>query len=279
VIVISAALVLVALVLLLVGLVSPDLTFVYASIGVSLGAFVFLLIGVLQRRNEKPTDGEPSGEVHAGLGAVARTGDRLREQDDVTTVGATAVAGGELSGEVLVVAGRPRYHAEGCRYLIGKESTSVEVATARAEGFSACGVCKPDAQLTAAAPGPVEDAVVEAAPLEDAETSAASEGDETEIAAPVRPRRTASTATKVTKPAARAAKATKAPAKAAVKAATKAPAKAPTKAAAKAPAKATKAPAKKAPAKKAPAKAAAKAPAKAPAKKAPAKKAPAKRTR
>ncbi|MFN2522307.1 MAG: hypothetical protein ABR614_03215, partial [Mycobacteriales bacterium] len=52
-IVISGALVLVALVLLIIGLVSTSLPFVYASIAVSVVSFVFLLIGILQRRNEK----------------------------------------------------------------------------------------------------------------------------------------------------------------------------------------------------------------------------------
>ena len=49
-IVISGALVLVALVLLVVGLTMEDLPFVYGSIGTSLLAFVFLVVGVLQRR-------------------------------------------------------------------------------------------------------------------------------------------------------------------------------------------------------------------------------------
>ena len=51
-IVISGALVLVALVLLVIGLIQPELGFVYASIAVSVAAFVFLIIGVLQRRGE-----------------------------------------------------------------------------------------------------------------------------------------------------------------------------------------------------------------------------------
>ena len=52
-IVISGALVLVALVLLIIGLVSTSLGFVYASIAVSVVSFVFLLVGILQRRGEQ----------------------------------------------------------------------------------------------------------------------------------------------------------------------------------------------------------------------------------
>jgi hypothetical protein len=50
----------------------------------------------------------------------------------------------------LVVPGRPRYHVEGCRYLVGKETEERSVAEARNEGFSACGICRPDENLPAA---------------------------------------------------------------------------------------------------------------------------------
>ena len=51
-IVISGALVLVALVLLVIGLLQHPLGYVYASIAVSLAAFGFLIVGILQRRGE-----------------------------------------------------------------------------------------------------------------------------------------------------------------------------------------------------------------------------------
>ena len=51
-IVISGALVLVALALLVIGLLEPHLGYVYASIAVSLAAFGFLIGGILQRRGE-----------------------------------------------------------------------------------------------------------------------------------------------------------------------------------------------------------------------------------
>lgn len=156
-IVISAALVLVALVLLLVGLVSPELGFVYASMAVSVLSFAFLIGGVVVRgKDESTEEGAPSGDVSdvsVGLGAVARSGDRLRGADEAT------VSDG-VSGTVLVVAGRPRYHVEGCRYLTGKESSEVEVTAARAEGFTACGVCKPDAVLEALTAEPVAEIVL-----------------------------------------------------------------------------------------------------------------------
>ncbi|MCU1595116.1 MAG: hypothetical protein JWO12_2508, partial [Frankiales bacterium] len=167
-IVISGALVLVALVLLVIGLVDPSLGFVYASIAVSLASFVFLVIGILQRRKEVQPDAESThhsgGAVMAGVGAVARAGDKLLHRDhgddagsSVSTLPAVykAPAAEGATGQVLVVAGRPRYHVEGCRYLAGKEAESVDVAVARADSYTACGVCKPDESLTAAPAAPL----------------------------------------------------------------------------------------------------------------------------
>jgi len=193
VIVISGALVLVALVLLLIGLLQPDLVFIYASIVLSLVSFGFLIRGVLQRRGETfDQDGEanladapaadatpPSRDAAVGRGTTARdtnprdttasdaralldaeTGqDNGPTQDGaaVTTAAAdiapatlvaTAAATSErdeaVAGPVLVVAGRPRYHVSGCRYITGRDVSEIAVASARVEGFTACGVCKPD---------------------------------------------------------------------------------------------------------------------------------------
>ena len=158
-IVISGALVLVALILLVIGIVGPELAFVYASIAVSLVSLVFLVIGILQRRGEtlpgEATAPAPAAEVTDptdGATAVLATPARRAEptvaepqdeneydEDD----------GLERGGTVLVVAGRPRYHVDGCRYLVGKDDEALDVLDAREEGFTPCGVCKPDATLAA----------------------------------------------------------------------------------------------------------------------------------
>ena len=213
-IVISGALVLVALVLLVIGLVGQGLTFVYASIAVSLAAFVFLLLGILQRR------GEPGAAPAVGAGGGP---DRSRDDEGVTVVPAAATAAtlappaevslakpergpepervpepermrepepvaqedpeppveddGELLSDVdeaeldeidttvLVVPGRPRYHVDGCRYLYGKDVEEVHVLDAREEGFTPCGVCKPDAVLVADLESLPVDPVSAAAPV------------------------------------------------------------------------------------------------------------------
>ena len=263
-IVISGALVLVALVLLVIGLVSPDLPFVYASIGVSLASFAFLLVGILQRRKEDaagataegaegpqaaPAGDGPIKTGAAGLEGVgeAAVGTRAPSADAVPIAVVPSGSGRGKTGTVLVVAGRPRYHAAGCRYLVGKQAMTVDVVAAREEGFTACGVCRPDENLGASdTPALVDDPVVtQEAPVSGARTRRAS--------APAR-----ATAGRSASPVSKAPDAAKAASKAASKAPSKAPAQAVTTAATKA---ASKAPAK--PAVKSAGKTAATAPAKA----------------
>lgn len=240
-IVISAALVVVALILLVIGLVVPSLGFVYASIAVSLASFAFLIRGILSRRGELPSALPEGGDA----APVAPVASEVAEAPVAPrTVKALAVAG----GAVLVVAGRPRYHVEGCRYLAGKDADTVDVNAAREDGFTACGVCRPDEALSAAAASEPQVEVVQDVVEPDP------------IAEPA--------AVRLVKPPAKAAPvaAKAAPVKAAIaKATPPKPAAAAKAAPAKvAPVKAAKAaPAKAAPAKAAPAKAAKAAPVKA----------------
>ena len=179
-IVISGALVLVALVLLVLGLTMQDLNFVYGSIGVSLVSFVFLVIGILQRRGDQPQPAAAGPDVREDSAPaatasedpaptapvavpVARSSSRRvsapvveEEVEDAPELDEDE----EVGGTVLVVPGRPRYHVEGCRYLTGKETDEVDVLDAREDGFTACGVCKPDAVLEALSAEPVAEIVL-----------------------------------------------------------------------------------------------------------------------
>ncbi len=161
-IVVSGSLVLVAFVLLLVGLAGTGLGFVYASIVVSAGAFVFLLLGILQRRGDEPAAGarppapaapgadEPAGDVQTGEPARPRPAQSgavepdppVEDDDDVLEDDDE-----EYGGLVLVVPGRPRYHVDGCQYLSGRDVEVLDVLDAREEGFTPCGICTPDAVL------------------------------------------------------------------------------------------------------------------------------------
>ncbi len=252
-IVISGALVLVALVLLVIGLIGPSLGFVYASIGASLAAFAFLVVGILQRRKAEPDLAAGAPASAEELAAVIRTPETASSTVVTEELAAPAPAVVEdhaPAGAVLVVEGRPRYHVAGCRYLAGKVPSELELSEARAQGFTACGVCKPDATLAAAsaavqevAPEPVDEGVTI---LDEPVAGPAAETAPEPVAAPAA--KASRSATKVAKAA---------PAKAATTAnrAVKAPAKAAKAAPAKvAPTKA--APAKVAPTKAAPTKAA-----------------------
>src|SRR3954451_5903859 len=88
VIVISGVLLLVAVVFLVIGLFG-SLAWVYASIGVSVASFVFLLLGVRQRRGAAPEVAPVPGGLSRldAVGAAAPTPDR---DEDVTVVPPTA---------------------------------------------------------------------------------------------------------------------------------------------------------------------------------------------
>ena len=248
-IVISGALVLVALVLLVIGLVSTSLPFVYASIAVSVVSFVFLLIGILQRRGEQSPEAQTAGEAGTpatadveGVTAIIPAGSRAAADPPAEPESESA----QVSGTVLVVAGRPRYHVSGCRYLTGKDPDEVDVQSARDEGFTACGVCKPDSVLaeeTAAEPHPQPDAEIPAAePDEEPAAAAVPQPRGARAADPVKAARKTTRATPTKAPG-------RTPATSAAQPATKsAPRKAPVKTAAKAPSKAAAAAAASTPA-------------------------------
>ncbi len=164
----SGALCFVALVLLVVGFVGSGLGLFYASILVSVFALVSLGLGVRQLRGERaPAPAVGSGGAHPGDrglpddaqgGPVAAASPvPAQPADDATAAqelpplehDEDALDGEDVAGVVLVVAGRPRYHVGGCRYLQGEEVEAVDVVDAREEGFTPCGVCTPDALLAA----------------------------------------------------------------------------------------------------------------------------------
>jgi hypothetical protein len=67
--------------------------------------------------------------------------------EDIPVADALRVA--QLSDEVLVVDGRPRYHLAGCRVLADRATVPLPVSAARRGGFTPCAVCHPDSTLLA----------------------------------------------------------------------------------------------------------------------------------
>ena len=180
-IVISGALVLVAAVLLVLGIVS-SITLVYAAIGLSLVSAVFLLVGVFQRpvpaaervasdedaptraapvRVTKPKQPESVEPVEPEPEpVVAEHVDEFAEVDTAADYPLEAANAdfeqrAEATGaDVLVISGRPRYHVGGCEYVEGHdESEPLVIVEARELGFTPCGVCRPNETLARSASG------------------------------------------------------------------------------------------------------------------------------
>ncbi len=148
-IVVSGLLVLVALVLLVIGLFGSGLAMIWASIITSVVAGVFLLLGALQRRGEAPRVAEGGGATGSEmLDRVTAVSVRPREDAPAEEEAAAASSAPTVS----VVPGRPRYHVASCRFLAGRPDVE-EIARemAQGEGYTACGVCKPDQAIAAAA--------------------------------------------------------------------------------------------------------------------------------
>ncbi|HWL37110.1 MAG TPA: phage holin family protein [Frankiaceae bacterium] len=161
-IVVSGVLVLVALIFLIIGLLGEGLTMIWLSIGTSVVAGVFLLLGALQRRGAPAPAAEGATTGQDMLDRVTAVSVRPREADatdstptEAVDMGAAASSTASSAGEVSVVPGRPRYHVANCRFLAGRPDVeTIAVEDARGEGYTACGVCKPDAALEAAAATP-----------------------------------------------------------------------------------------------------------------------------
>jgi hypothetical protein len=57
----------------------------------------------------------------------------------------------QLTAEVLVIDGRPRYHLPGCVHLLGRDYEPLPVGEAVELGFTPCSLCEPDSALLATA--------------------------------------------------------------------------------------------------------------------------------
>ncbi|MGP3916029.1 hypothetical protein [Nonomuraea sp. 10N515B] len=185
-ILISAGLVLAAVVLLIAGFVLAKPFLIMWSIVVSVLSALFLVIGAFLRRHELfPGGGQaaapatpPAGLLPPGLpynqtGPVAHQPPpqqpRPQPPQRTVTVPATAPrrppAGGLAPDAiVLVIPGRKRYHVAGCRQLAGREHEELTHEEAREEGFTPCTTCLPDAALGGRQLPPAADPEPAAAP-------------------------------------------------------------------------------------------------------------------
>ena len=126
-IVISSALVLVAAVLLVFGIVW-SIPLVYAAIVLSIVSAIFLLFSVFQR----PPQDSPLRSSSAGGLQVDTSAGGLED-------------GLKTSAEVLVISGRPLYHVKGCSFVeYPADAEPLGISEARELGFTPCDECRPD---------------------------------------------------------------------------------------------------------------------------------------
>ncbi|MFF0767728.1 hypothetical protein ACFYUK_02440 [Nonomuraea wenchangensis] len=189
-ILISAGLVLAAVVLLIAGFVLAKPFLIMWSIVVSVLSALFLVIGAFLRRHElfpgggraaapatPPPTGlmpPPPGSPYNQTGPVAhqpppQTRPQPQPPQRTVTLPATGPrrppAGGVAPDAiVLVIPGRKRYHVAGCRQLAGREHEELTYEEAREEGFTPCTACLPDAALGGRQLPPAADPDAAAAP-------------------------------------------------------------------------------------------------------------------
>ncbi|GIJ12456.1 hypothetical protein ACFFMR_32300 [Micromonospora andamanensis] len=179
-IVISLALILVAVVLLVFGLAGGSSPLLVVSIGASLLAAVALVAGARQaagrasapsgtqagRDGDRREPGIPTQQTSAdvdtgGSGWRQPPGSPVSEPrerpgfadgyddepgaEEITAEQAARVA--RLTDEVRVVDGRPRYHLGECPHLVGREHEPLPVSEAVELGFTPCAHCTPDTVL------------------------------------------------------------------------------------------------------------------------------------
>ncbi|MFI6295235.1 hypothetical protein ACIBEJ_26835 [Nonomuraea sp. NPDC050790] len=167
-ILISAGLVLAAVVLLIAGFVLAKPFLIMWSIVVSVLSALFLVIGALLRRHElfpggragatatppePPKFGYPqpphSDQAPAGAPPSPPRPQTFQQTATVPSPAPRRPAARGISPDaiVLVIPGRKRYHVAGCRQLIGRDHEELTFEEAREEGFTPCTSCLPDAAL------------------------------------------------------------------------------------------------------------------------------------
>ena len=89
-----------------------------------------------------PAAETPSGAVPSGVAPTAPVAGH-GSRDAPADLGEPPVE----EVEVLVVDEHPRYHLAGCAHLAGRTAIPLPLDEARTDGFTPCGVCRPDATL------------------------------------------------------------------------------------------------------------------------------------
>ena len=94
-------------------------------------------------------DERVSAHLHPGPGVTSAGPSHAELKDppieDVEVTDLLLVV--DLTDDVLVVDEHPRYHLEGCRFLVGRTGIPLPLDEARVDGFTPCALCTPDRHL------------------------------------------------------------------------------------------------------------------------------------
>lgn len=136
---VAALLVVIALVLLVAGLSTGHSWLLWTAAGVS-GLVALALLGqeLVRRRTRGGGAGERTPRVAAGS-AEDPPAERVEAGDLLLVL--------DRSDEVVVVDEQPRYHLAGCSQTAGRDELPLSRAEARQNGFTACGICRPDRHI------------------------------------------------------------------------------------------------------------------------------------
>jgi hypothetical protein len=92
-----------------------------------------------------PAVAGPSTGSHTPRAAAALGEDGEPVEEDVEVTDLLMIL--DLTDEVVVVDEHPRYHLAGCSQTAGEEEFPLPLSEAREDGFTACGICRPDRHL------------------------------------------------------------------------------------------------------------------------------------
>jgi predicted lipid-binding transport protein (Tim44 family) len=142
------ALLVVALVLLVFGLIVANAALLIGSLAVSVVAGVLVLrIRSTAGAKAAAAHAPPTAEADEAVGAVAVEAAAEPERGEKQPAGAvTAVL--PADAEVWVVDGRPRYHRADCEIITAQAGEAVPYGQAVEDGFIACTLCQPDVVRT-----------------------------------------------------------------------------------------------------------------------------------
>lgn len=173
----SGILVVIAFVTLIAGVFRTGLGLIWTSIAASVLAAIFLALGVVQGNKRRvatavgpatatvpPWSDQPATPAAYGAEAAEETAVMERpslaavpadEEEDVSaykpepaaaptrSAAPKRAASGASAASVVVIPDRDKYHKDTCRYAKNPAAMTMTKASARRQGYKACGVCKP----------------------------------------------------------------------------------------------------------------------------------------